>query len=202
MEHLWLFISISFLVSASPGPVMLSCMADAARFGVRASFFTMLGASLGNLLLVALSALGVGLLLREADTLFVIIQWLGAAYLFYLGASLAMATPEPVAILKQRVRRRQLFGKAFLVAATNPKGLIYFGALFPQFINVEQPIVAQFAQLTGVFLTMDLVWMLAYAAGGKLLMSWLETEQHQRWFNRLCGAALMLVGIGLVLHRV
>lgn len=202
MDHLWLFVSVSFFVSASPGPVMLSCMADAARFGIKQSLYTMLGASLGNLLLVLLSALGVSLLLRQAETVFYAVQWLGAAYLIYLGIRLALAPPPPPVTTQQQVRRRQLFGKAFLVAATNPKGLIYFGALFPQFIQVQQPIAVQYAQLTVIFLLLDLVWMLAYAYGGKLLMRWLQTEKHQRWFNRLCGAALVLVGLGLGLSRL
>ncbi len=181
---------------------MLSCMVDAARFGLKAALFTMLGASLGNLVLVVLSALGVSLLLSKAEPVFLAIQWLGAAYLVYLGVSLARAEPHNVALGQPQIRHRHLLGKAFLVALTNPKGLVYFGALFPQFINMQQPLAAQFSLLTAIFLAMDLLWMLAYACGGKLLMHWLQNDKHQRWFNRLCGAALVLAGLALGLSRV
>ena len=202
MDQLWLFITLTFFVSASPGPVMLSCMADAARFGLRHSLFTMLGASSGNLVLMLLSALGLSLLVAQAQWIFHGIQWLGAAYLMYLGYQLMRAAPLSVAQVAQQVRRDHLFGKAFLVAITNPKGLIYFGALFPQFIDVQQPMAMQFTWLTLIFLAMDLLWMLAYAAGGRMLMHWINSPRHQRWFNYCCGGALVLAGIALAFSRI
>lgn len=202
MDHLWLFISLSFFLSASPGPVMLTCMADAARFGIKHSLFTMLGASLGNLLLVLLTALGIGVLVTSAQWLLVAMQWLGAAYLVYLGIAQMRAAPLSPLRVQQQVHKHRLLGKAFLVAITNPKGFIYFGALFPQFINLQQPLGGQFTQLTLIFLSLDLLWMLVYAWGGALLMAWLKEEKHQRWFNRLCGAALVCAGLALGLSRL
>src|SRR5688500_7260540 len=90
-----LFLSITFLVSASPGPVMLACMSNGARYGIARALEGMMGASLGNLCLVALSALGLGLIISSNDVLFFAIKWLGAIYLIYLGV--------------QMIRRPQLF---------------------------------------------------------------------------------------------
>src|SRR5688572_20900357 len=80
LEQLWLFITLTLFVSASPGPVMLSCMTDAGRFGFGKSLFTMLGASTGNLILMLLSAIGLGLLVEQAEWIFNAIKWIGAAY--------------------------------------------------------------------------------------------------------------------------
>lgn len=201
MEQLWLFVTLTFFVSASPGPVMLSCMIDAARFGLGHSWFTMLGASAGNLVLILLSALGLSLVIHQAEWIFHTIKWLGAAYLAYLGLKLYSAAVLPISLARQQVRRNHLFGRAFMVAITNPKGLIYFGALLPQFIQPQQPIAAQFALLAMIFLAIDLVWMLVYAKGGKMLMYWLQAPSHQRWFNRLCGAALLCAGIALAFSQ-
>lgn len=202
LEQLWLFITLTFIVSASPGPVMLSCMADAGRFGFAKSIYTMLGASAGNLVLMLLSAIGLGLLVEQAEWIFHTIKWIGAAYLVYLGIALVMAPPHKLQDELPEIRSSHLFWKSLLVAITNPKGLIYFGALFPQFIDIHQPMPSQFALLTAIFLITDLLWMAIYALGGSAIMRWLKSPAHQRWFNRISGGALVAAGIALAFTRL
>ncbi len=202
LEQFWLFITLTFIVSASPGPVMLSCMADAGRFGFAKSIYTMLGASSGNLVLMLLSAIGLGLLVEEAEWVFHTIKWIGAAYLVYLGVALFIATPHNLQDELPEISSSHLFWKSLLVAVTNPKGLIYFGALFPQFINIHQPMPAQFTALTVIFLATDLLWMAIYALGGSAIMRWLKSPTHQRWFNRVSGGALIAAGITLAFTQL
>ena len=197
LDQLWLFITLTFIVSASPGPVMLSCMADAGRFGFAKSLYTMSGASAGNLILMFLSAIGVGLLVEQATWIFHTIKWIGAAYLVYLGIAMFRAEPHNLQEDMPQIRSSHLFWKSLVVAITNPKGLIYFGALFPQFINIQQPMEPQFAVLTAIFLATDLLWMAIYALGGSAIMRWLTSPTHQRGFNRLSGSALIAAGIAL-----
>lgn len=197
LEQLWLFITLTFIVSASPGPVMLSCMADAGRFGFAKSLFTMLGASAGNLLLMLLSALGLGLLVEQMEWVFHLIKWIGAAYLVYLGLDMFRAAPQDLYSEVPAIRSSHLFWKSLVVATTNPKGLVYFGALFPQFIDINQSMPPQFALLTLIFLATDLLWMAIYALGGSAIMRWLKSPTHQRWFNRVSGSALIAAGIAL-----
>ncbi len=201
-EQLWLFITLTFIVSASPGPVMLSCMADAGRFGFAKSLYTMLGASTGNLVLMLLSAIGLGLLVEEAEWVFHTIKWIGAAYLVYLGIALFIAKPHDLQGELPDIRSSHLFWKSLLVAVTNPKGLIYFGALFPQFIDIHQPMPSQFTLLTIIFLVTDLLWMAIYALGGSAIMCWLKSPTHQRWFNRISGGALVAAGIALAFTQL
>jgi len=202
LEQLWLFITLTFIVSASPGPVMLSCMADAGRFGFAKSIYTMLGASTGNLVLMLLSAVGLGLLVGEAEWIFHTIKWIGAAYLVYLGIALFLAAPHNLQDELPTIRSSHLFWKSLLVAVTNPKGLIYFGALFPQFIDIHQSMTPQFTLLTLIFLATDLLWMAIYALGGSAIMRWLKSPSHQRWFNRLSGGALIAAGIALAFTQL
>lgn len=202
LEQLWLFTTITLVLSASPGPVMLACMIDAGRYGFAKSTFTMLGASTGNLVLMLLSALGLGLLVEQAEWIFQIIKWIGAAYLIYLGIQLALAPPLTMDSEARQVRSSHLFGKAFIVAVTNPKGLIYFGALFPQFIDTHRSMPPQFALLTVIFLTMDFVWMSIYALGGRSIMHWLKSPRHQRGFNWISGGALILAGGALAFTQL
>jgi homoserine/homoserine lactone efflux protein len=201
LDQLLMFISITLLVSASPGPVMLCCLFDASRYGFRQSCYSMLGASLGNLLLMLISALGLSLLITQANWIFLVIKWLGAAYLVYLGLMLIKTPRLGLSAHSGAGKSRQLVKKSFLIAATNPKGLVYFGALFPQFIDPQQPIAPQFALLTLIFLVLDLTWMLIYAKGGQAVMRWFHTERHQRWFSYGSGGVFILMGLALALSH-
>ncbi|MES2825890.1 MAG: LysE family translocator [Pseudomonadota bacterium] len=196
-----LFLSITFIVSASPGPVMLSCMSNGGRYGISKALEGMLGASLGNLLLVGLSALGLGLIVNNNDFLFNALKWLGALYLMILGIQLMR---QPVAACdidnnNPTNKNPSLWLNSFIIAVSNPKGLIYFGALFPQFITYHQPLIIQFILLTLTFLITDFVWMLAYAAAGQKIMGWLKKSTHQTLFNIASGAILIAAGLFMAL---
>ena len=177
--------------------MMLSCMSNGGRYGVRKAFWGMLGGSLGNLVLMGFSALGLGLVVSQNAMIFNAVKWVGAAYLVWLGLHI-IRTPvhfiEAQAITAYS-SNRALLTSAFLVAISNPKGLIYFGALFPQFINYDQPLFIQLFILTCVFLATDLIWMFIYAAAGNKITLWLKTPKHQTWFNICSGAVLMSAGL-------
>lgn len=191
-----LFLSITFVVSASPGPVMLSCMSNGGRYGMAKAIEGMVGASLGNLCLVALSAIGLGLIVSSNDLLFNSIKWLGAFYLGYLGIQLIRQPAVRVELGNATANpSRAIWLSSFLIAVSNPKGFIYFGALFPQFIDYDHPLTLQFGLLTITFLLTDMLWMLAYAALGKQIMTWLKTPKHQKLFNITSGLALMIAGL-------
>lgn len=202
LEQLWLFTTITLVVSASPGPVMLACIIDAGRYGIAKSIYTMLGASAGNMVLMLLSALGLGLLVEQAEWIFHIIKWVGASYLIYLGVQLVIAPPLQLDTEARQIPSSHLFNKALVVAATNPKGLIYFGALFPPFIDVQRSMPPQFALLTVIFLALDFIWMGIYALGGRGIMHWLKSPAHQCWFNRVSGGALILAGGALAFTQL
>jgi len=194
-----LFLSITFIVSASPGPMMLSCMSNGGRLGMRKAVVGMMGASLGNLCLVALSALGMGLLISQNDGLFTLVKWSGAAYLVWLGVQIIRTPIKPDVPGKEigPGSAKSVWWNSFFIAISNPKGLIYFGALFPQFISYQQPVAIQFFILTITFLLTDLLWMFIYAIAGNRIMRWLKAPEHQHIFNRVSGLVLIIASIFL-----
>jgi len=203
LDQLVLFFTVTCFLSASPGPVMLSCMTNGGHYGVGKAFYGMAGASLGNLLLVGCSAVGLGILLTEAERTFTIIKWLGAGYLIFMGIQLWR---KPVtAALGGHVRftssAQKLFWQSVGIAVSNPKAIVYFGALFPQFIKPEQALLPQFALLTVIFLSLDLVWMTIYAKSGSYLVGWFKSPGHHRLFNRISASALMVAGVLLGLTK-
>jgi homoserine/homoserine lactone efflux protein len=196
-EHIMVFISLTFLVSASPGPVMLGCLTDGAQVGIYRTSYSMLGASLGNLCLMLVAALGLSLLKTYARV-FIALQYLGAAYLAYMGLRL-YNTRAHLTPITRTVSASGLFRRALFTALSNPKGIVYFAAIFPPFIDISRALLPQFALLTLIFLSIDWLWMLLYAGCGTALMRYLTTAKQQQRFNRVSGVIFMAMGLLLAL---
>lgn len=196
-DQLLVFATVTLFMSASPGPVMLSAMANGGIYGVRHAAWGIFGATVGNLLLITLSLIGMALILKNFPVLFRTLQWAGATYLIWLGIKMYR---QPIAedSLSGRIVRATplaLFFKSLGVAASNPKGLVYFGAFFPQFISPEYSLADQLLMIISVFLLIDVTWMLIYAQGGSVVVGWLRSPHQRRGFNRVTGGALMGAGI-------
>jgi homoserine/homoserine lactone efflux protein len=197
LDLLLTFLSVTFILSASPGPAMLSCMTDAAHYGIKKTFLNMLGISAGNVMLIFLTALGVVLFLRKYPQALIWIQYAGGAYLVFLGLQLFLRDTVNLSNTNKRPNSSHLFLKGFLISATNPKGIIYFSALFPQFIQPSQNLVLQYTLLSILVLLIDLIWMYIYAIAGKKIMQWIKSPGHQKRFNHITGGLLILAGLAL-----
>ena len=161
-----LFFITTFVVVISPGPAVLAVALESASSGIAKSFGVIIGIALGNVVFFILSATGIAALIAASSLLFSIIKWTGVAYLFYLGAMALFSKSGGLrfdAEKKQETRFRKAFLRGFILELSNPKALLYFSALLPQFINIHQPIVPQLAILGLVTLMLDLICYSAYA---------------------------------------
>ena len=200
-EQWFLFLSITFAVSASPGPLMLLTMSNGINYGYIRSLPGVFGASSGNLILVFFTGLGISLLFQLDEKVFASIKWAGIFYLLYLGLKqIVGARAAGNTIVRNKIIENAtgIFLKSFLVSLTNPKGLIYFIALFPQFVDVDKPLYMQFVILTVTFLLTDFIWMSIYAKGGHLLKVWLETGKHNASIRYISGGLLLLAALILL----
>jgi threonine/homoserine/homoserine lactone efflux protein len=199
----WLFIMMTFVVSATPGPNMLLVMSISARHGVRQAVVAMTGCMTALLAMMSLSAAGLGALLQSFPSVFDALRLGGAAYLAYLGLKCwrapvhaqdddaqtdstgrtASATPaaQPGAIYRQ----------SFLVAASNPKAILFAAAFFPQFIDPALAKLPQFAILLATFTVIEVSWYFVYAVSGKRLSVYLERASIMKAFNRLTGGVFI-----------
>lgn len=196
-ESWFLYVTLVFFVSATPGPVMMLAMTHGAVHGIGKTFLGIAGVSLGNLLLMLLSAGGVGTLLQTSEKLLPALQWLGAAYLIYLGCRIGFSPVHRQLGIAGGSGRREIFSRSFVVAASNPKGLIFFGALFPQFIVPSAFLPVQLTLLAGTFLLIDGIWQLLYATGGNTLRNWLQARTGL--INKISGGVLAGTGILLAI---
>jgi homoserine/homoserine lactone efflux protein len=203
-DSLLQFILITTAVSISPGPVMLLCLALGGRMPLKRVSAAMLGASLGNVVLMLLSALGLGSLVAVWPAAFNGIAVLGAIYLFYLGVQLWRApwVDFSASAAPQREPYGVLFRRGFGVAASNPKGLVYFGALIPPFLQHTTHYTYTAIFLTVIFLLIDLSVMLVYAKLGRQLTQFLINPNAQRRSNQILASLLILMAIWLLLDSV
>ncbi len=200
--EIWLvYLAAAIGLSLTPGPNGLLSLTHGACFGVRPTVSTVLGGALGFFLLVAASLAGLGALLAASEQAFTVAKWLGAGYLVYLGLRVWRA-PAPQIPSGPQARAGQdaarplrMFNQGFLVAVSNPKGLIFFAAFLPQFMVPETPFALQLLVFGGTFVAVEVLYELLLAGLAQRIAPWLA--RHGRWFNRAAGGAF--VGIGAVL---
>jgi threonine/homoserine/homoserine lactone efflux protein len=204
-QTFWLFVTMTFLVSATPGPNMLLVMSNSARLGFRAALATMAGCLSALLAMMSISAAGLGALLQAFPSVFEALRWIGAGYLVYLGikiwrAPLPDSAPEAAHRLTRSANPTALFRQGVLVAASNPKAILFAAAFLPQFIRPELPKLPQFVILLLTFAVIEVSWYLVYASSGRRLAGYLRRAPVLKTFNRLTGG--VFIGFAAVVAAV
>lgn len=205
-DTLILFAAVAFIGIATPGPTVLLALSNGSRLGVKASLPGMVGAVLSDFVLIAAVALGLGALLAASEFWFSVVKWVGVAYLAWLGVRMlrstgTLALPDgEAATSAARPTGRGIFGRSFLVAATNPKGYLFFSAFLPQFINPAEPQWPQYVALAITFAAIDFMVMLGYAMAGAQAIRALKAN-GVLWLDRICGGALLALAGSLAFYR-
>ena len=152
-----LFILSAFGLACIPGPNSLLALSHGAQFGYKKTLWTIYGGVCGFFLLITIAMLGLGTLLEAEPELMIVLQWLGALYLGFLGLKLFYAPSvnvedktEAVALLP-----RQLFKQGYFAALSNPKVLLFFTAFLAQFIDPNKAFLPQFVVITVTFLCIE-----------------------------------------------
>jgi len=193
----WLIYAAAvWVLTVTPGPSVLMCVSTSVQLGPRRALLAAAGSTTAIAGIMVLSMLGLGTVLAASETLFTALKWLGAAYLAYLGVS-ALLSPAtslavPAASPRQAGAGRALFIRGFLVGASNPKALLFFGALFPQFMDPAASQASQFLVLGGTFVVFELFWLSVYTLTASRARAWLEQPRRARLFNRATGAVFLL----------
>jgi threonine/homoserine/homoserine lactone efflux protein len=164
-----------------------------------------LGGAVASLSLMALSAIGLGAILAASETAFLIIKSLGAGYLIYLGicawrdANTPIGSVEIAQATAGEVSFASLFNRGFVVGVSNPKDLLFFAALFPSFINIDQPQLPQFLILACSWFVVDFIAMYLYASVGGKISPLFGNIRISRIFNRTIASIFIAAGSALVI---
>jgi threonine/homoserine/homoserine lactone efflux protein len=207
IDYFIAYFFIVFIATITPGPNMLMAINHGVNHGVLKTIYSGLGNLLGNLLMALVSILGLGAVLLASGFVFSLIKWIGIIYLIYVGLKLIL---EPVNkettddfIYEQSINKKKsrLFLDGFIIAIGNPKGILFFTSLFPQFINVKHGTLAGFII---VFITLGIVafgcYML-YAIFGARINILFKEHSFKKSFNRVTGSILIGSGLALVFSK-
>jgi threonine/homoserine/homoserine lactone efflux protein len=199
----WLaFAAASAVLIVIPGPTILLVVSYVLGQGWRTALPMAVGVALGDFTAMSLSLLGVGALLSASATVFTVLKWCGAAYLVWLGIKLwrsagaLEATPRTDAASSLR-----MLGHAWLVTALNPKGLTFFIAFLPQFIDPKLPFLPQVGVFGATFLALAFANALTYALVASRARGVVRNPRAIRLFNRTGGSLLIGAGIAAVAVR-
>src|SRR6185312_7575942 len=191
------------MISLTPGAGAINTMSNALTSGFRRSIWGILGQQLALVIHVVIVAAGVGILVSQTPFLFMLIRYVGAAYLVYLGIRQLLAKPvkddggdSPAAVEPGL----SMFRRGLWVNLLNPKAIVFFLAFMPQFIRPDQPLLPQYVFLTITVVVIDIIVMwFVFAAGAKQLKHLTASEHGQLVLNRIFGVLFIVVGALLAL---
>ena len=195
---LWFgFLLAAILIAVTPGPGAVLSMSVGVRHGYFPALKAIFGLQAAILTHLVIVALGLGAILAASDTAFAVTKLVGAAYLVWLGVQKwrAPAAPDPATLVT--LRPENLFAQGLLVNLTNPKAIIFIGALVPLFIDATQPIFVQYLIIAATLCATDIIVMSAYALAAVKIARWLYRPASARLQNRIFGGFFVLAGIFL-----
>ena len=204
-QNLTQFVLASVAIILVPGPSVMFVIARAVAWGRMTALLTALGNALGMLLLSVFIAVGLGPLLQRYELLLIVVQVLGGMYLIHLGIDAWRHRQEHaddmVKIEEVKPSNYQILRQGFTVGALNPKALVFFSAVFPQFVDPDVgSITIQlliFGEIfTALALLLDGTWGVLVGSS----RDWFVTSRNRLVFLRTVGAVVMMaLGVGVMI---
>lgn len=192
-DKLLLFIAMELVYSFTPGPAVLLVSTYGFRKGFGAAMAAVLGIETGNTIYLLISAAGLGALLATSAFAFEIVKWAGAAYLVMLGSWTIWRAGKDTPDEKPRVLSHP-YVQALLTQLGNPKTVLFFGALLPQFLDVHRPLWPQYLIMWAIVAAGETIIVGAYAwlaaRGGEIVH-----PRFAAWRERASGAVMIFIGV-------
>ncbi len=184
--YLWLlYVMTITLLIVAPGPVAMLCLRQGARYPFKYAFFSAVGGTTASCVIIFLSLIGIGAFVSSNMTLLNVVKIAGALYLFYLGISHLRQVKSPgnrdLCSSREKPidkKRGKIFLSSFLIGVSNPKDIIFFIALFPQFIQANSPKSEQLIVLVATWIVIDLLAMTTYVAGAGSIIKKLTRKRQ------------------------
>ena len=203
--ELWLaFIAASAILLVIPGPTILAVISYSLTHGRRANAALVAAVALGDSTALILSLLGLGALLATSAFWFTIVKWVGGLYLLFLGIRLfrsGVAVNAAAAPVTASGSLGRLFANTYVVTALNPKGMIFFVAFLPQFINPRVDVGTQLWILAVTLVVMATINATLYALFAASAARLLSSPRAQRRFRFAGGSLLSAAGVWALLAR-
>ena len=197
----WLYLLTEAALSLSPGPAVMLVIAYGLTHGARRSLAAALGVLSANALYFAVSATALGAVLVASKPFFLTVRWLGAFYLVYIGISAILGRASPIAASSTAGCARStgsIYLSGFTLQLANPKTLIFFVAILPQFVDPALPVGAQMLWLAAGSIVPELLILSGYGYLASRVAHIATDPRYARITDRVAGV-LVLGAAALVL---
>ena len=197
-----LFSMTVFVASIIPGPSMLLALTHGMHYGARRTIASAMGNLTVTLIQASVSIAGLGTILIASEFLFQFIKWAGAAYLIYMGISILRSSKKPLTASEFAPSTKgnsliRMYLQAVFVTAGNPKAIVFFTAVFPQFIDPNAAYLTQSYILLGIGALIAFSCFMIYAMSGQKIVSLFSNAIIGKYVNRVIGGTFVGAGIGL-----
>jgi threonine/homoserine/homoserine lactone efflux protein len=203
--QIWLlFVITEAVLSVTPGPAVLYVLSQAIRRGPGKSVWASWGILSANAMYFALSATSLGAVIVASYRLFFLIKWIGAAYLVYLGLSSFFGKSSVLSLPEEKSGLRtgtRILRDGFFLQAANPKALLFFAAILPQFIDAHHNVVLQVLVLGISSIVVEFVILFIYGQLAGRALSTARSPRFEKLTNRVAGSLLIGAGVGLARLR-
>ncbi len=201
--EIWIaYVTTLLIFMSTPGPSHMLMLSNSMTSGFRKSIATLVGDLTANTLQIVIVAFGMAGIVRSTPNFFVVVKWLGVSYLVLTGILIFRRRFDPAIASGLSSRSsRTLFLQGFITSATNPKAIVFFAALLPQFINVSLPTGEQFLVLGTTYIFVDGCFLMLYGA----FSAWVAGHFHEyigSHMNKLSGLLFVIAALLLGLKQI
>ena len=190
----FLFLQIAFFLTITPGTPRVVIVTYAINYGLKRSIITAIGDVSANTLQMILIALGIGTLVSVYPNILDYLKWIGILYLLYIAFDLFKSSKNLDFNKSLSTKSNlSLFKDGFLVAFLSPKAWVFFGAIFPQFLNLGDNFVIQLVILIISWVVLDFSTLMLYGFTAQKIISWFKT--NPKTINTISACALIIIAI-------
>jgi threonine/homoserine/homoserine lactone efflux protein len=200
----FMFFVVETALCFTPGPAVLLVLSQALTRGSSKAVWSIGGIIAANTVYFVLSATGIGAILLASYQLFFAIKWAGAAYLVWLGVSAFFGKSKVLSVGRDErapASSGRMFLNGFILQMANPKALVFFTALLPQFINPKAAVIPQVAILAITSMLVEFFVQLFYAVLAGRVTHLATQPRFAAITNRIAGSLLVGAGIGMAAIR-
>jgi threonine/homoserine/homoserine lactone efflux protein len=202
IDTLLIYTIVAFFYITSPGPAVILAIVNGMRANMKIVILSSFANVLGLFILSTASIFGLGILFKTSSNLFLLVKVIGAFYLIYLGLKFLLNKNSFIIDENNEKEKNKskkfYFLESFFLAITNPKPILFFTAIFPQFLDMQANVLPQFLVLTGIFLFISFTSLCVYAYLAKKSKKWLSNKNRLTWFSRITGGMFIGLGVGIL----
>ena len=195
-----LFLQIIIFLFITPGTPRIVIVSYSMNYGVGKCVWSAMGDVTANLIQATLVIFVIGSFFSENSTILKMFKWIGIIYLLYLAYDIYKSRPKSITS-EEEIEKSNLsfFRDGFLVAGTSPKAWMFFPFIFPQFIEFNSNLLAQFVILITTYIVLDFLSLIGYAMLAQKLIKWITA--NPKTINTISASVLVIIAVIILITQ-